>query len=95
MDDRNEELAEAILTLKQAGLERAAELLAKVWAAEIDRTKRRRRSMTLKVWLPRARQWAELPADALGPESCPDGDIEHALRKTAYRPGTDRRPDRT
>jgi len=78
-ESKDRQLAEAVLLLKEVGLEEAAQLLARAWAAAKGGGKpsaagRRRR--TVKAWLPRAREWVRLPADALasadrpGPAGC-------------------------
>jgi hypothetical protein len=65
--DRDRELALAIWLLREAGLEAAAELLAKAWAESSRRpaSKAGGRKRTVRVWLSRAREWAQLPADVL------------------------------
>jgi len=64
--NKDRELARAVWLLKEAGLEEAAQLLARAWAAE-GRPPGGRRRRAVRVWLPRARQWAALPADVVSP----------------------------
>jgi hypothetical protein len=67
MKDREMQLAQAVLLLKEAGLLEAAEFLAKCWAESSRRpaSKAGGRTRTVRVWLPKAGQWARLPADIL------------------------------
>jgi hypothetical protein len=65
MKDREMQLAQAVLLLKEAGLLEAARFLAKAWAESSRPAGRGRRRRTVRVWVSRARQWAVLPADVL------------------------------
>jgi hypothetical protein len=70
---KDRELAQAVRLLKDAGLEAAAELLAKAWAESTRRpaAKAGGRKRTVRVWLSRAREWAQLPADILPDDGSP------------------------
>jgi hypothetical protein len=71
--DQGRQLAEAVWLLKQAGLEAAAEFLARCWAENSRRpaSKAGGRTRTVRVWLPKAGQWARLPADILPDDGSP------------------------
>jgi hypothetical protein len=71
--DRERQLAQAVWLLREAGLEAAAELLARAWAESSRRpaSKAGGRTRTVRVWLSRAREWAQLPADILGLSDSP------------------------
>jgi hypothetical protein len=63
---KDRELALATWLLREAGLEAAAELLARAWAEKLaSRPAGRGRRRVIKAWLPRAGEWVELPADVL------------------------------